>query len=226
VHSVAIKPFDAATADRLERVQFALRESGIGSTSGLWMVLSTLYRQLPERLSHAQRVAKMARAIAGQLGRTEVDADVIERAALAHEIGAIAVPDPSLGRRLEDGEMRAKASEQAMAGAQALAAVPFLDSAARIVRAMPEWIDGSGRPNGLSGNEIPVGARIVAVADVFDVMDTTCQQLGWPRDLAAVELVRYAGRRFDADVVAAALRVVESVPAEPGSAMTGAAPVV
>jgi putative two-component system response regulator len=221
-----VKPFDAATVGRFERVQFALRESGIGSTSGLWMVLSTLYRNSPERLSHAQRVAKMARAIAGQLGRASGDADVIERAALAHEIGTIAVLDPVQSRRIEDGEMRATASEQALAGAQMLGAVPFLDSAARLVRALPEWIDGSGRPSGLCGTAIPVGARIVAVADVFDVMDSTCQQLGWPRDLAAVELVRYAGRRFDADVVAAALRVVESVPAEAGSAMTGAAPVV
>jgi hypothetical protein len=58
------------------------------------------------------------------------------------------------------------------------------------------------------------------------VMDTTCQQLGWPCDLAAVELVRYAGRRFDADVVAAALRVVESVPAVRGASSVDARQVV
>jgi HD-GYP domain-containing protein (c-di-GMP phosphodiesterase class II) len=223
---MALTPFDAAATNRLERVQFALTETGVGSTSGLWFVLSTLYRHLPERLSHAQRVAKMARAIASQMGRAAGDADQIERAALAHEIGTIVVPDPALGRPLEEGEMRAKVSEQALAGARALAVTPFLEPAAAILRAMPEWIDGTGRPGGLSGDQIPMGARIVAVADVFDVMDATCQQLGWPRDLAAVELVRYAGRRFDADVVAAALRVVESVPAEADTSSVDARQIV
>jgi putative two-component system response regulator len=223
---MALTPFNAAASGRLERVQFALTETGIGSTAGLWFVLSTLYRHLPERLSHAQRVAKMARAIAGQMGKASLEADHIERAALAHEIGAIVVPDPPAGRPIEEGAMRAKASEQALAGARALAVTSFLEPAARIVRAMPEWIDGSGQPSGLCGEAIPMGGRIVAVADVFDVMDATCQQLGWPRDLAAVELVRYAGRRFDADVVAAALRVVEAVPTEVDQSVADARQVV
>ena len=215
-----------ASAERFTRVQFALAETGVGSTSGLWVVLTTLFRHAADRIGHAQRVARLARAIGTQLGCDASEIDQIERAALAHEIGAVIVPDLAAGRPVEDGELRGKMAEQAVAGASVLATSPFLLPASRLVRAMPEWIDGSGRPIGLLGDEIPLGARILGVADVFDVMDATCQQLGWPRDLAAVELVRYAGRRFDADVVAAALRVVESVPAARGASIADARQVV
>jgi response regulator RpfG family c-di-GMP phosphodiesterase len=223
---MVLTPINPDAADRLSRVEFAVAETGIGSTGGLWLLMTTLFRHQPDRLAHAQRVARMARAVAAHVGCQELEVDVIERAALAHEIGSIVVPDLPAGRPHEEAEVRARAAEQATTGAVAMSKAPFLAPSARLLRAMPEWIDGTGQPLGLVGDRIPMGARILGVADVFDVMDSTCQQLGWPRDLAAVELVRYAGRRFDADVVAAALRVVEAVPADRQAPMTGAPQVI
>jgi HD-GYP domain-containing protein (c-di-GMP phosphodiesterase class II) len=223
---MVLTPHNPEAADRLGRVEFAIAETGIGSTGGLWLLMTTLFRHQPDRLGHAQRVARMARAIAAHLGCQEPDVDLIERAALAHEIGSVVVPDLPAGQAHEEAAVRGRAAEQATTGATAIARSPFLAPSARLLRAMPEWIDGTGQPLGIAGDRIPRGARILSVADVFDVMDSTCQQLGWPRDLAAVELVRYAGRRFDADVVAAALRVVEAVPAERQAPMTGAPQVV
>lgn len=223
---MVLTPITPDAASRLARVEFAVAETGVGSTGGLWLLMTTLFRHQPDRLGHAQRVARMARAVAAHLGCQEADVDAIERAALAHEIGSIVVPDLEAGRPHEDAAVRARAAEQATTGATAIARSPFLAPSARLLRAMPEWIDGTGQPLGLAGDRIPMGARVLGVADVFDVMDSTCQQLGWPRDLAAVELVRYAGRRFDADVVAAALRVVETVPAERQAPLAGAPQVI
>ena len=223
---MVLTPISSDAANRLARVDFAISETAVGSTPGLWLLMTTLFRHQPDRLGHAQRVARMARAIAAHVGCQESEVDVIERAALAHEIGSIVVPDLPSGHPHEDAEVRARAAEQATTGATAIGRSPFLAPSARLLRAMPEWIDGTGQPLGLAGDRIPLGARILGVADVFDVMDSTCQQLGWPRDLAAVELVRYAGRRFDADVVAAALRVVETVPADRQAPTTGAPQVV
>lgn len=223
---MVLTPLNPDAADRLARVEFAVAETGVGSTAGLWLLMTTLFRHQPDRLGHAQRVARMTRAIAAHLGCQEFEVDAIERAALVHEIGSIVVPDLPAGQPHDDAAVRGRAAEQATTGATAIARSPFLAPAARLLRAMPEWIDGTGQPLGLVGDRIPLGGRILSVADVFDVMDSTCQQLGWPRDLAAVELVRYAGRRFDADVVAAALRVVETVPADRQPPMTGAPQVV
>src|SRR5262249_51639575 len=139
--------------------------------------------------------------------------DDLERAALAHEIGALVVPDVPGGLTVDPAVVRARTQEQAALSTEALWGDRFLEPAARLIRAMPEWVDGSGQPLGLAGDAIPRGARILGVADLFDVMDTACAELGWPRDMAAVELVRCAGTRFDAEVVAAALHVVESGPA-------------
>ena len=210
---VEMKPLEPDVETRLARVRFALAETAVASTSGLWLVLSTFYRTMPGRLGHAQRVAALARAMASQLMPGADNLDNLERAALAHEIGCLVVPDLSGGLTADPATARARAQQQSAFSTEALWGVRFLEPAARLIRAMPEWVDGTGQPLGLAGEAIPLGARILGVADLFDVMDSACAEMGWPRDMAAVELVRCAGTRFDADVVAVALHVVESGPA-------------
>jgi HD-GYP domain-containing protein (c-di-GMP phosphodiesterase class II) len=220
VNTGVLSPLDPGAADRRERVSFALAEMGIASTSGVLGFVSMLYRFAPERLSHVQRVAALAVATGAQIGLPAYELAEIERAALVHDIGKIVLPDPPASKLVEWAPERALATRQATVAADVLAAAPFLRPASTIVRAMCEWIDGSGQPRGLAGDDIPVGARILGVADSLDVMTAVCRDLAWPRDLAVVELVRHAGGRFDANVVAAALQVDDAPPVEPSPWLT------
>jgi HD-GYP domain-containing protein (c-di-GMP phosphodiesterase class II) len=99
-----------------------------------------------------------------------------------------------------------------MLAREVLATAPALRRAAEIVGAQHERIDGSGWPSGLQGEEIPVGARIVGVADAYDALTSLCLEMGLEADAIAVELVRHAGTRFDARVVAACLRWMDESP--------------
>lgn len=220
VKTGVLSPLDHGAADRRERVLFALAEMGIASTSGVLGFVSMLYRFAPERLSHVQRVAALAVATGGQLGVPGHEIAEIERAALVHDLGKIVLPDPPTSKLVEWAPDRALATRQAMVAADVLASVRFLRRSSNIVRAMCEWIDGSGQPRGWVGDDIPIGARILGVADSLDVMTGVCRDLAWPRDLAVVELVRQAGVRFDANVVAAALQVDDAPPVEPSPWLT------
>jgi HD-GYP domain-containing protein (c-di-GMP phosphodiesterase class II) len=201
-------------AGRRERVLFALAEMGIASTSGVMAFVGMVYRFAPDRLAHVQRVAALAVATGGQLGLRGRDLAELERAALVHDLGKLVLPDPPATKLGEWAPDRGLATRQAIIAADLLASVAFLRPASHIVRAMCEWADGSGLPEGLSGDAIPVVARILGVADSLDVMTTVCRDLAWPRDLAVVELVRQAGVRFDANVIAAALQVDDGRPVE------------
>jgi HD-GYP domain-containing protein (c-di-GMP phosphodiesterase class II) len=192
----------------------------VASTSGLAAFVSMLYRFAPEQLAHVQRVAALAVATASRLSLPSWDLADLERAALAHDLGKVVLPDPPSTKAVEWGTDRGLAARQAMVGAELLADVPFLRPSAAIVRAMCEWVDGSGQPGGLVGPAIPLTARILGVADSLDVMATVCRELAWPKDLAVVELVRHAGVRFDADVITAVLQVDDAAPVEPAPWLT------
>lgn len=120
---------------------------------------------------HSQRVREYTLLLADQLGVSEQSRRDIAYGALLHDVGKIAVPDHILLKpgRLTDSEWTAirKHPEE---GFRMLRRVPFLRNAADIVRAHHERIDGSGYPRGLKGGEIPLGARLFAVADVYDAL--------------------------------------------------------
>jgi HD-GYP domain-containing protein (c-di-GMP phosphodiesterase class II) len=194
---------------------FALAEMGIASTSGVLAFVGMVYRFAPERFSHVHRVATLAVATGSQLGLRGAELAELERAALVHDLGKIVLPDPAASKLVEWAPERGPATRQAIVAADLLASVAFLRAASHIVRAMCEWTDGSGQPHGLSGDAIPLSSRILGVADALDVMTSVCRDLAWPRDLAVVELVRQAGVRFDAKVIAAALEVDDVPPVEP-----------
>jgi HD-GYP domain-containing protein (c-di-GMP phosphodiesterase class II) len=196
-------------------VLFALAEMGIASTSGVLAFVGMVYRFAPERFSHVHRVATLAVATGSQLGLRGSELAELERAALVHDLGKIVLPDPAGSKLVDWAPERGPATRQAIVAADLLESVAFLRAASHIVRAMCEWTDGSGQPHGLSGEAIPLPARILGVADALDVMTGVCRDLAWPRDLAVVELVRQAGVRFDAKVIAAALEVDDVPPVEP-----------
>jgi response regulator RpfG family c-di-GMP phosphodiesterase len=101
---------------------------------------------------------------------------------------------------------------QVKAVQQALSASPFLMPAGRIVGALCERSDGRGWPLGLAGDEIPIGARIVSVADAVDALTALCLEMSLPAEVLAVELVEHAGTRFDPAVVAEVVRWLDSTP--------------
>jgi diguanylate cyclase (GGDEF)-like protein/putative nucleotidyltransferase with HDIG domain len=156
---------------------------------------------------HAEQVVALAGAVARRLG---LDTEAIERiaaAALLHDIGKVAVPDDILNKPgpLSDEEW-VVVRQHTIAGERILRAVPGLGPVARIVRHGHERFDGAGYPDGLRGDEIPLGSRIVLACDAYDAMTTTRPyRRAMAHEEAVAELTAGAGTQFDPRIVDALL---------------------
>jgi putative nucleotidyltransferase with HDIG domain len=162
--------------------------------------------------SHSQQVVELVLAVADELG---VDADTrrdAEFAALLHDVGKIHVPNEIINKRgpLNDAEW-AVMKRHTIEGEAMLARVGgLLGRVGAIVRASHEHFDGSGYPDGLAGEAIPLAARIVTCCDAFNAMTTDrSYRKALPLDVAIAELSRVAGTQFDPAVAAAVVRVIE-----------------
>ena len=149
---------------------------------------------------HSNRVAALARRLALEAGLAVREADVIAQSGLLHDLGKIGVPESILRKPgpLTEEEW-AVMRRHPLTGAQIVAPLEFFSDGALIVRHHHERDDGSGYPDGLSGERIPIGARIVAVADVYDAL--TSERPYRPALTHAVALDRLAteaGRTLDA----------------------------
>jgi putative nucleotidyltransferase with HDIG domain len=174
-------------------------------------LLAALGRRDPEAPAHALRIRAMASALARALGIGGQSLDDIERGALLHDVGKLALPDALLYKAgpLSEDEIALIRTHPAI-GAEILSRFPALLSVAGIVGASHEAWDGSGYPRGLAGTEIPIGSRIIAIVDTYDVLTHGRRRLDAVAQVrAAVELVRCAGQQFDADIVNRWLRVAE-----------------
>lgn len=153
---------------------------------------------------HSERVATLARRIALAAGVPPGAADTIAQAGLLHDLGKIGIPESVLRKPgpLGDEEW-AVMRRHPVVGAQIVSPLEFFADGAVIVRHHHERHDGSGYPDGLRGELIPLGARIVAVADVYDAL--TSDRPYRPR-LARAEVVRHlesaAGETLDARLTA------------------------
>ena len=196
-------------AERMARVQFALAESAGATTSGLIALIGVLYRFEPDRAAHVKRVASTSVSIGDRLRLPRHDLRHVERAALLHELGRLLLPDD--GFAMDDGP-NGRRVHQALAAQEALTVSPLLMPAGAIIGALCERMDGSGWPRGLAADAIPIGARIVSVADAVDALTSLCVEMSLPADVLAVELVEHAGTRFDPAVVAAVVRWLDTTP--------------
>jgi putative nucleotidyltransferase with HDIG domain len=156
---------------------------------------------------HTQRVAVMAARLGRRLGLDDIDVDLIRGAAPLHDLGKVAVPDSILLKpeKLTDEEYEVIKTHAAV-GASILggSTSPLFQTAARIARAHHERWDGTGYPDGLTGEDIPVAGRLVAVADVFDILvHERPYKEEWSVEDAAEEIRRNAGSQFDPAVVEA-----------------------
>ena len=159
----------------------------------------------PYTAGHSERVSHMSVVIARQLRLPEAEVAIIRLGALLHDIGKIGLADDILQKTdpLTADEFEQIKRHPAL-GARILRQVSFLEPHLPIVELHHERPDGHGYPFGLRGNEIPLAARIVHVADAYDAM-TSARAYRPARPLAAAmaELHLYAGTQFDPDCVAA-----------------------
>jgi putative nucleotidyltransferase with HDIG domain len=162
---------------------------------------------------HSERVGAASRRIAARLGLLRPDVEIIGQAGLLHDIGKIGVPEPVLRKpgALDPAEWTLM-RRHPVTGAQIVAPFEHLAGAAIIIRHHHERQDGSGYPDGLKGDAIPLGARIVAVADVFDALTSERPYRAAMSRRAALELLAgEAGVTLDPQAVAAALEVYRDV---------------
>jgi putative two-component system response regulator len=166
---------------------------------------------------HIQRVGKLAADLAAAMDLPEGEVELIAAAAPLHDVGKIGVSDRIL---LKPAKLTAMEFElvkiHPRIGAQILAGqhFPLLAVAGRIALTHHERWDGTGYPDGLAGEAIPLEGRIVGVADVFDaLMSERPYKRAWSLEEAVTEITAQRGRQFDPQVVDAFLTIVEDVPA-------------
>jgi HD-GYP domain-containing protein (c-di-GMP phosphodiesterase class II) len=159
--------------------------------------------------THLSNVGRLAEAVARKLCLSEDEVTLTRLAAELHDIGKTAIPSAILDKPGPlDNEEWAFMKRHTVIGERILAAAPALSAIAPLVRSSHERPDGSGYPDGLRAEEIPLSSRIVAVVDAYDAMATTRPYA--PRltpDQAIDELRRCAGSQFDPSVVDAFVAV-------------------
>jgi diguanylate cyclase (GGDEF)-like protein/PAS domain S-box-containing protein len=198
-----------ATAALVMADQRMYEDKGAGRASAKQQTRDLMLRVLAERHpdlhEHVGAVAELARAVGERMGIAGEVLDGLERAAELHDIGKIAIPDGILSKPgpLDAEEWRFM-RRHTIIGESMLSAAPALQSAAKLVRSSHERYDGSGYPDGLKGEAIPLASRIIFVCDAYHAM-TTERPYGTPMDPAAAveELSLCAGTQFDPAVVKA-----------------------
>jgi two-component system, cell cycle response regulator len=159
---------------------------------------------------HSHRLATLARHVAERLALDALEATEVELVAVLHDVGKLTI-DPRLldWEGPLDEDQRARIRRHTIAGEALLTQIAGLEHLANLVRATHEAWNGSGYPDGLHGDRIPLTARIVSAADSFDAMTSDrAYRTALPRREACRRLRRGAGVQFDPRVVDALLRVV------------------
>ena len=215
---MAVLPDDAATASAALQLaderMYADKARGLGAARAQArdVLMQLLSERTPGLHHHVTSVRSLASLVGSDLGLDSEQIDELLRAAELHDIGKLAVPDQILNKPgpLSESEWRFMREHPAI-GERILNAAPALRPVARLVRSSHERWDGGGYPDGLAGDKIPLGARIVAVCDAFEAMTCDrCYQHARSQEDAVQELRRHAGTQFDPAVVAAISRALDA----------------
>lgn len=183
-----------------QRMQRAICQSLMG-------LANALEAKDPYTRGHSERVGANCRGLATALGLTGSEVEGVAQAGLLHDIGKIGVPEAVLGKRGPLGpEEWTQMRRHPVVGAQIVAPFEFLAAGAVTIRHHHERWNGTGYPDGLTGEHIPLGARIVAVADVYDALTSARPyRAALGHEAALAHLAAEAGRTLDERVVAAFL---------------------
>jgi len=158
---------------------------------------------------HSKRVSAYSTLLAKSIGLSSAEIEQLSRGAFLHDIGKIAIPADILNKHgklsVEEQELMRTHSRS---GYEIVRKVPFLTDASRIILHHHECFDGSGYPDGLCSDEIPIGARIFAVVDALDAITTNRPYRNASSFSAArKEIIRCSGRQFDPMVVEAYVKI-------------------
>jgi putative nucleotidyltransferase with HDIG domain len=200
-------------AERTQQLSIALQDLEQSYDYTLEALGGALDAKDAETEGHCQRVTAFTITIAKAMGVDKALLRHIARGAFLHDIGKMGVPDSILRK---PGPLTAEEREimrrHCDIGYAVLERIPFLKEAAEIVLSHQECFDGSGYPRGLRGEQIPLGARIFAVADTLDAMiSDRPYRKALPISAAREEIKRYSGRQFDPRVVEVFLAHPDSV---------------
>ncbi len=155
----------------------------------------------PGYTEHANRVAEISREIALKMKMNRVEAQQIYIAARIHEIGKISIPDAIWSKpveKLSEDEKRLRFNHYHI-GASLLQAIPSFTKVSRIIRSIGERVDGTGLPDGLSKEEIPLGSRIIAMVNHWDSLFFMVQRVSSPLE-GLREIEQLLGSRYDRDI--------------------------
>jgi hypothetical protein len=202
---------------QLEEINRKIRRNTIATVSTMAKALAArdAYTE-----GHAERVGRIAGLIAAEIGLDAAEAERIELAGLLHDIGKIGFPDSLFLPHDGDNpkEIVREITRHPVTGTEILKGLDFLGPALDYIRCHHERPDGRGYPDQLKGDSVPLGARIIAVADAFDAMttDRPYQRARTYSEALAI-LQDGAGTKWDAGCVAAFGRLLPKLPAQPGA---------
>ncbi len=178
-------------------------------------------------INHCEKITDRAVTLAQALALPRHEVQNIRLGSILHDVGKIGVPDAILNKpgKLTDEEYEI-IKQHAQIGARIVESVSALQGVVPIIRHHQERYDGTGYPDGLAGEEIPIGARIIAVVDAYGAMtEDRVYRKALGHNEAMAELKRFAGRQFDPHVVTAFMRLLKDQPElaelEPQPALMG-----
>ena len=193
---------------RLSEIADSARRGYIESSKALVMALES---KDPFTAGHSSRVARLSMQIAEAMGLPLDEAEIIEHAGLLHDIGKICISDEILLKpgRLTLAEYEA-IKQHPYLGYRILKPIRFLQQEATLVLHHHEWFNGEGYPCRLRKNEIPAGARIIAVVDSYDTMRVAGGRYKKTMSVPETvnELIACSGTQFDPEVVQACVQVL------------------
>ena len=191
----------------LEQANRLLRER---STAAMESLSATVDARDSYTAGHSRRVQQLSLAIGRELGLSQAELDLLGHAALFHDIGKLAIPDAILLKPASlTGEEWALMQRHAEEGARIIDRLGFLQDAVPAIRHHHERFDGTGYPDRIAGEEIPLGARIIHVADALDSMLTTrIYRAARPVNEALAEVKNKSGSQFCPRCVQALERIL------------------
>lgn len=210
------RPYKKINLDEIIRtlstVALTLRENPIKALKDLRKIGKRIDRQIPYRDGHILRVTEYSMAIAEELGFSEEEKVILEVAALLHDFGKIGIDESILlqPRKLTEPE-KEEVDMHVMRGYYMLAGFNELIEALSGVKHHHEHYNGSGYPEGLQKSEIPIIARIIAVADAYDAMTSKRPyRNAMTKEEAIKELKANAGTQFDPAIVRIFIKYITS----------------